>query len=120
MNVELTSEQVQFVERAIASGQYVSAEEAIAQVWAIGMKEIEIQIVHEAELARLREIRERDLESVAKWQRINTQQWLDEKRSSEWNTDDTDVTAEQREFLDALNESRRRSNDLRNYFGDLV
>lgn len=50
MNIELTPEQVAFVERAIASEQYGSPEEVLSQVWAIGITEIERQISQETEL----------------------------------------------------------------------
>lgn len=35
MNIELTTEQVAFVERAITSGQYRSPEEVLSQVWVL-------------------------------------------------------------------------------------
>lgn len=55
MNIELTPEQVEFVELAIASGQYESAEQVMFQAWAIGMKELSKSIAREAELQHLRE-----------------------------------------------------------------
>jgi hypothetical protein len=55
MNIELTQEQVEFVELTIASGQYESVEQVAIQVWAIGMKEVIKSIAREVELQHLRE-----------------------------------------------------------------
>lgn len=55
MNIELTSEQVKFLEYAITSGPYESTEQVVSQVWAIGTKEVTKSITREAELQNLRE-----------------------------------------------------------------
>ena len=102
MNIELTPEQVVFVERAVAGGQYASAEEVVVQVWAIGMKEVEIQIVREAELKHLRDIRERDL--------VRTLQAEDASA----------VETQAAEFVDEMERIRRRSKYLRDCFGELI
>ena len=60
MNIELTPKQVEFVERAIASGQYGSAEEVLSQVWAIGTREVEQAIAQATELVRAPKVHEPD------------------------------------------------------------
>lgn len=104
MNIELTSEQVAFVERAIASGQYASVEEVLSQVWAIGTKEIEIQIVRETELRRLRDVRERDIARI-----------LQEEEE-----DASAIEEQATEFVEEMESIRRRSKHLRDCFGGLI
>ena len=77
-------------------------EEVIAQVWVIGIKEIELQIVREAELSRLREIRERDIARILQEEDVNI------------------VKAQATEFLEEMSEVRRRSKYLRDCFGGLI
>lgn len=102
MNIELTLEQIAFVERAIASGQYASVAEVLAQVWAIETKGIEIQIVGETELRRLRDVRERDIARI-----------LQEEDASA-------VEEQATEFVEEMAEVRRRSEYLRECFGELI
>ncbi len=102
MNIELTPEQVAFVEQAVASGQYASVAEVIAQVWAIGIKEVEINIVRETELKRLRDIREQDIARMLQ-------------------AEDANAIEEQAvEFVEKMAEIRRRSISLRACFGELI
>ena len=102
MNTELTPEQVAFVEQAVASGQYASVAEVIAQVWAIGIKEVEINIVRETELKRLRDIREQDIVRILQ-------------------VEDANAIEEQAvEFGEKMAEVRRRSKYLRECFGELI
>lgn len=102
MNVELTPEQVEFIERAIASGQYGTVKEVLSQVWAIGMKAVEQAIVRETELRRLQDIRDRDMARMQQ-------------------EDDADLVEEQAaEFVKEMEKVRRRSEYLRNCFGELI
>lgn len=102
MNIGLTPKQIEFVERAIASGQYASAKEVLAQVWAIGMKEVEIQIVRETELKRLRDIREQDLAQMLQAE------------------DASAIEAQATEFVNEMEKIRQRSKYLRDCFGGLL
>lgn len=100
MNIELTPEQVKFIERVLASRQYGSVEEVWTQVWVIGMKEIEKQIALETELRRLREIWDQDMTRVSH--------------------NDADTVREQLEFVKSIEQVRGRSKCLRECFGDLT
>lgn len=102
MNIELTRERIVFVERAVASKQYASVEEVVAQVWAIGMKEIEQSIARETELQRLQEIRDRDIARMPQEEDANA------------------IEARAAEFVDEMERVRRRSKYLRDCFGELI
>ena len=102
MNIELTPEQIGFVERAIAGGQYGSVEEVVSQVWAIGMKEVEQAILREPELRRLQEIRDRDIARILREE------------------DASAVESQATEFVEEMAEVRRRSKYLRDCFGELI
>ena len=118
MNIELTPEQVKFVERAIASGQYSSVEEVLAQIVAIGIKEVEKQILLETDLERLR-WRELDRTQLGLTAMLGTipqpvkelPQKLDLSTAC-WSISGEAVTDEQRKFLEQLNDSKRRSEHL--------
>ena len=120
MNIELTPEQIEFVERAIASGQYGSVEEVSAQIVAIGIREIEKQIALETELLRLRAFREMNMVQLALVisGRSSISQVFEEypkkldPSTVAWKISDENDTDEQREFLEKLNDSKRRSERL--------
>jgi Arc/MetJ-type ribon-helix-helix transcriptional regulator len=100
MNIELTPEQVEFIERALASGQYGSVEEVLSQIVAIGMKEVTQQVDRETELRSSKELYAPAL--------------------AQNSCEDTELTSEYEEFVKAMAEARGRSKSLRACFGELI